>query len=107
MVLHPLYPVYILHDGLSNKRFSRAVLVDSLLLAGVVILAAACLELIQAVKAGEPLPRVRSILENPNPLATVLLILTPLATVRCLTLRGWLRLPLAIYAFISAGLLFF
>jgi O-antigen ligase len=97
---------YILHDGLANKRLSRQLLVDSLLVGGIAILGAGYAELFRALRINPAsLPRVRSILENPNPLATALLVLTPLAIARCFTLRGWLRIIMSVYALLSAVML--
>ncbi len=98
---------YALHDALGNRRITRAALIDSLLVVGVVIVSAGYVELFQSLRANPAaFPRVRSSLENPNTLATALLVLTPLAAARCLTLRGWLRVVVGIYSVISACLLF-
>lgn len=76
---------YVLLDWLANKGLRRAVIVDGLLVAGVLILVFGYWQVINAVASGERysglfgLPRPGSLVGNPNSLAAVLIVMLGLA----------------------------
>ncbi len=100
---------YILHDWISNHDLKRSTLIDGTLIAGTAVLVVGYWQAIQWFDAGNrELPRVavNGNLDNPNPLATVMLTLLPLAIARLFTVRGWqTRAVFAVYSVLTGGMI--
>lgn len=99
---------YLLHDCLSNGALKREALVDGVLLAGTGILISGYAEVVRWVQAGRQgaAPVLLSTLDNPNPLATVLVVLLYLAIGRLFTLRSVWRIGMGLYVLLTAIALF-
>lgn len=112
---------YLFSDLMSNRKLPRAVVVDGFLLSVLPIIWSCFDELsrwyttqgrsiLQNSGLGafiDELPRIKSTLDNPNTLATILLMVWLLAMGRILSVRQWwVRILLAVYVVVTGTLLF-
>jgi O-antigen ligase len=95
---------YILSDALANNAIKRTTLIDSLLVAGVILLIVGYWQLFNVITNGWRypglfgLPRPTSIVGNPNSLAAILVVMIGFAAGRWLSVSSHLwRLILAVY----------
>lgn len=109
--------VYVLHDALANRLIRRAMLMDALLFAGLIVMLFGYIQtqswmrdMLPQILAGETplvLPRPVSVLGNSNTLAAALVMLLPLSLGRALTGTQRLqRLVMSLYSLAAALLLF-
>ncbi|MFQ3566223.1 MAG: O-antigen ligase family protein [Aggregatilineales bacterium] len=107
---------YALNDALANRGLRRSMLVDALIFGGLIVMLFAFMQSVQWLRETLPqivarsapfsLPRPGSSLGNPNTLATVLVVLLPIAIGRAVTApHALVRLTMSVYALAAALLL--
>lgn len=88
---------YLLNDLITHGAIRRAALIDSILIAGVIVVGFGYLQLNTLINSGEPfqglfgLPRPSSMIGNPNSFAAFLIVMLALAIGRLVTVTGLMR----------------
>ncbi|HLY26492.1 MAG TPA: O-antigen ligase family protein [Aggregatilineales bacterium] len=99
---------YILWDMIGNRALKSAILLESLMVAGIIVMAFGYLQVLTFIKAGLPVSRyaIMSTLDNPDILAGFLVIVLTLAlTFAFRSRQNWLKVLLGLYAILAALLL--
>lgn len=96
---------YFLQDALANGALKRGMLVDALMIAGVLVVLLAAVQLRQGLSLDPANYRVPvGSVGNPNAFGALMVVLTPFIWQRTLAARGWLRWTLGFYG-LAASLL--
>ncbi|GAB4508907.1 MAG: hypothetical protein OHK0046_02770 [Anaerolineae bacterium] len=96
---------YALHDAMANRAIKRAVIVDAFLMASLVVVSFGYIQL-SLVEPNAPLPRLVSLIGNPNTFGGFLVVLLSLLLGRLMSVQDRLgRLVVVLYSLLTAPLL--